>query len=173
MAKAQAELADVIGRGKPIHKADVTRLPYLQCVLKETFRLHPPISLIQRKVEQDVNLCGYTIPKGSRVIVNPWAIGRDPNSWENPLVFNPERFWNLNMDFKGQDFELIPFGAGRRICPGMPMAGRTLPVMLGSLLNTFQWKLEGDITADELDMEEKFGFTMAKARPLRAIPIPF
>ncbi|XP_031117370.1 geraniol 8-hydroxylase-like [Ipomoea triloba] len=169
MAKAQAELADVIGKGKPIQEADVTRLPYLQCVIKETFRMHPPVPfLIPRKVEQEVNLCGHTIPKDSQILVNLWAIGRDSSIWKNSLIFNPERFWNLEINVKGQDFELIPFGAGRRICPGFPMAMRMVPVMLGSLLNSFQWKLE-----DELDMEEKFGITLAKAHPLRAIPIPF
>ncbi|XP_019195217.1 PREDICTED: geraniol 8-hydroxylase-like [Ipomoea nil] len=173
MAKVQVELADVIGKGKLLHESDVTHLPYLQCVIKETFRIHPPVSMIQRKVDHEVNLCGYTIPKDSQILINVWAIGRDPKIWENPLVFNPERFWNLEMDFKGQDFELIPFGVGRRICPRLSMAVRTIPVMLGSLVNSFKWKLEGDIAPKDLDMEEKFGFTMAKGCPLRAIPISF
>ncbi|XP_019195216.1 PREDICTED: geraniol 8-hydroxylase-like [Ipomoea nil] len=174
LAKAQAELADVIGKGKLIQEADVTRLPYLQCIVKETFRMHPPVPfLIPRKVEQEVNLCGYTVPKDSQILVNVWAIGRDSSIWENPLIFNPERFWNFGINVRGQDFELIPFGAGRRICPGLPMAMRMVPVMLGSLLNSFQWKLEDDIAPKDLDMEEKFGLTLAKAHPLRAIPIPF
>nr|GMD51790.1 geraniol 8-hydroxylase-like [Ipomoea batatas] len=173
MAKAQAELADVIGKGKPIQEADITRLPYLQCILKETFRMHPPAPLlIPRKVGHEVNLCGYTIPKDSQILVNVWAIGRDPNIWEKPLLFKPERFQNLEMDFRGQDFELIPFGRGRRICPGLPLATKTVPVMLGSLLNSFQWKLEGNIAPKDLDMKEKFGFTIAKDCPLKAIPIP-
>nr|GMD49781.1 geraniol 8-hydroxylase-like [Ipomoea batatas] len=172
MAKAQAELADVIGKGKSIQESDVTRLPYLQCVVKETYRMHPPVPFLIRKVEHDVNLCGYTIPKDSQILVNVWAIGRNPSIWENPLVFKPKRFWNLEMDVRGQDFELIPFGAGRRICPGLPLAVRTVPVMLGSLLNSFKWELEGGIAPMDLDMEEKFGITLAKACPLRAIPIP-
>ncbi|XP_019195214.1 PREDICTED: geraniol 8-hydroxylase-like [Ipomoea nil] len=174
MEKVQAELEDVIGRGKPIHEADVNRLPYLQCILKETFRMHPPVPfLIPRKVEQDVNLGGHTISKDSQILVNVWAVGHDSSIWENPLIFNPERFWNLKIDVRGQDFELIPFGADRRICPGLPMAMKMVPVMLGSLLNSFQWKLECDIAPKDLDMEEKFGITLAKAHPLRAIPIPF
>nr|GMD51793.1 geraniol 8-hydroxylase-like [Ipomoea batatas] len=173
MKKAQAELADVIGKGKPIQEDDVIQLPYLQCIVKETCRMHPPVSLIPRKVEQDVNLCGYTILKDSQILINVWAIGRDSNIWERPLTFNPERFWNLEMDIRGLDFELIPFGAGRRICPGLPMAMRIVPVMLGSLLNSFQWKLDGNLAPQDLDMEEKFGITLAKACPLRAIPIPF
>lgn len=173
MAKAQEELANVIGKGKLIHEAHITRLPYLQCVMKETFRMHPPVSLIPRKARQDVNLCGYTILKDSQILVNVWVIGRDSNTWENPLIFNPERFWNLETDVRGRDFELIPFGAGRRICPGLPMAMRIVPVMLGSLLNSFRWKLDGNLAPEDLDMEEKFGISLAKACPLRAIPIPF
>nr|GLL42043.1 geraniol 8-hydroxylase-like [Ipomoea trifida] len=173
MAKAQAELADVIGKGKQLREADVTHLPYLQCVIKETLRIHTPTPFIMRKVEQDVTLCGYTIPKDSQVLVNVWAIGRDSSIWENPLTFNPERFWNLQVDVKGQDFELIPFGTGRRICPALPMAMRMVTIMVGSLLNSFQWKLDGDIAPMDLDMEEKSGITLTKAQPLRAIPIPF
>ncbi|XP_019187859.1 PREDICTED: geraniol 8-hydroxylase-like [Ipomoea nil] len=173
MTKAQAELADVIGKGRLLNEGDVTSLPYLQCIMKETFRLHPQAPLLlPRRVEQDVVLCGYTIPKDSKILFNVWAMGRDPSIWKNPLMFNPERFWNSEIDVRGRDFELIPFGAGRRICPAMPMALRMVPIMLGSLLNSFRWKIEGDIAPKDLNMEEKFGITLAKAHPLRAIPIP-
>nr|GLL39068.1 geraniol 8-hydroxylase-like [Ipomoea trifida] len=173
IAKAQAELADVIDKGKLLNEADVSRLPYLQCIVKETLRLHPPAPLLlPRRVDQDVVLCGYTILKDSLVLFNVWAIGCDPNIWEDPLMFKPERFWNSEIDVRGRDFELIPFGAGRRICPAMPLALRVIPVMLGSLLNSFQWKIDGDIEPKDLDMEEKFGTTSGKAHPLRAIPIP-
>ncbi|XP_059293738.1 geraniol 8-hydroxylase-like isoform X1 [Lycium ferocissimum] len=173
MKKAQAELAEIIGKGKPIEETDVARLSYLQCIIKETLRMHPPVPLLlPRRVEQDVELCDYIIPKGSQVLVNVWAIGRDSTFWDDPLVFKPERFWSSDLDMRGKDFELIPFGAGRRICPGLPLALRMVPVMLGSLLNSFNWKLEADIGPMELDMEEKFGITLAKARPLQAIPSP-
>lgn len=163
-----------MGWKKKIEEVDVYRLPYLQSIVNETLRMHPPFPfLLPRKVEEDVELCGYIIPKGSQVLVNVWAIGRDSASWEDPLVFKPERFLDLNVDVRGNNFELIPFGAGRRICPGLPLAAfRMVPVMLGSLLNSFTWKLEGCIEPQELDMEEKFGITLAKARPLRAIPSP-
>ncbi|MCD7464890.1 hypothetical protein HAX54_000160 [Datura stramonium] len=104
------------------------------------------------------------------VLVNVWTIARDSTSWEDPLVFKPERFLSLDLDMQGQDFELISFGAGRRICPGLPLALRLVPLMLGSLLNSFDWKLEGT-GPEELDMGEKFGFTLAKARPLRVLPL--
>ncbi|GFP80939.1 geraniol 8-hydroxylase, partial [Phtheirospermum japonicum] len=173
MAKAKAELEEVIGKGKALDEADISRLPYLRCFVKETLRIHPPVPfLIPRRVEQDVEVCGYTVPKNSQVFVNAWAIGRDPDVWQNPLEFNPDRFMESEVDMRGRDFELIPFGAGRRICPGLPLAVRMVPVMLGSLLNSFDWKLEGGIEPKELDMEEKFGITLQKAQPLRAVPIP-
>lgn len=172
MDKAKAELAEVIGKGKVIEEADVIHLPYLQCIVKETLRIHPTVPLLIRKVDQNVEACGYFIPKDSQVIVHLWSIGRDPTIWEEPLVFKPERFWGSKIDVRGQDFELIPFGVGRRICPGLPLAARTLSVMLGSLLNSFDWKAEGDIAPEHLDVEEKFGLTLARSIPLRVIPIP-
>ncbi|KAL2552084.1 Cytochrome [Forsythia ovata] len=173
MKKTKAELAEVIGKGKVLEEADISRLPYLRCMVKETLRVHPPVPfLIPRRVEQEVEVSGYTVPKNSQVLVNAWAIGRDPTLWEKPLEFKPERFMESEMDVRGRDFELIPFGAGRRICPGLPLAIRMVPVMLGSLLNSFDWKLEGGIAPKELDMEEKFGITLQKAHPLRAVPTP-
>uniref|UniRef100_M1BDP9 Cytochrome P450 n=1 Tax=Solanum tuberosum TaxID=4113 RepID=M1BDP9_SOLTU len=173
MKKAQAELAQVIGKGKPIEEVDVSRLPYLQFIVKETLRMHPPSPfLVPRRVDQDVELCDYIIPKGSLVLVNAWAIGRDSTFWEDPLVFKPERFQSLELDVRGKDFEFIPFGAGRRICPGLPLALRMVPVMLGSMLNSFNWKLESGIEPKDLDMNEKFGFITPKAHPLLAIPSP-
>lgn len=173
MKKTQAELAEIIGKGKVIEEIDVVRLPYLWCVVKETLRLHSPAPLlIPRTVEQDVELCGYRVPKGSRVLVNVWAIGRDEAVWKDPLAFKPERFLESQLDVRGRDFELIPFGAGRRICPGLPLAIRMIPVMLGSLLNSFNWKLEGGLAPKELNMDEKFGITLPKTHPLRAVPCP-
>lgn len=173
MKKAKAELEEVIGKGKVLDEADIQRLPYLRCMVKETLRIHPPVPfLIPRRVDQDVEVCGYTVPKNSQVFVNAWAIGRDPETWPNPLEFRPERFFDSEVDMKGRDFELIPFGAGRRICPGLPLAVRMVPVMLGSLLNSFNWKLEGGKGPKDLDMEEKFGITLQKALPLMAVPVP-
>ncbi|WMV17189.1 hypothetical protein MTR67_010574 [Solanum verrucosum] len=173
MKKVQAELVQVLGEGNPMEEADIARLPYLQCIIKETYRMHPPAPLlVPRKVDEDVEVCGYTVPKGSKVLINVWAIGRDSTLWEDPLVFNPDRFKDSKLDVRGQDFELIPFGAGRRICPGLPLAIRMIPIMLGTLLNTFNWKIEGDIAPKDLDMQEKFGLTLAKSRPLRAVPLP-
>ncbi|XP_060192868.1 geraniol 8-hydroxylase-like [Lycium barbarum] len=172
MKKAKSELADVIGKGKIIEEYDITRLPYLQCLVKETLRMHPPVPFLIRKVDQDIEACGYFIPKDSQVLVHVWSIGRDPAIWEDPLAFKPERFWGSKMDVRGQDFDLIPFGFGRRICPGLLLATAKLSVMLASLLNSFDWKVEGGIAPEDLDVEEKFGITLARSRPLRAVAIP-
>ncbi|KAL9242861.1 hypothetical protein vseg_016819 [Gypsophila vaccaria] len=173
LKKAQAELHQVIGKGNPLEEQDVTRLPYLQAIVKETFRLHPPVPLLlPRKMNSDVKLFNYTVPKNAQVLVNAWAIGRDPDTWKNAESFEPERFLGSNIDVKGRDFELIPFGAGRRICPGLPLAIRMLHLMLGSLIHDFDWKLEGGLSPEKMNMEEKFGLTSEKLHRLRAIPIP-
>ncbi|KAL1812600.1 hypothetical protein ACET3Z_022665 [Daucus carota] len=173
LAKAKAELDQVIGKGKIVEEADISKLTYLQCIVKETARLHPPVPfLLPRQVTEDVELSGYIIPKNSQVMVNVWAFGRDPTLWEKPLSFHPERFMDSKVDMYGHDYELIPFGAGRRKCPGLPLAMRMVPVMVGTLINCFDWKLEGGIAPGDLDMEDKFGITLAKLHPLRAVAIP-
>ena len=114
------------------------------------------------------------VPRNAVVLVNIWAIGRDSRIWGNPDAFEPERFLNENivMDVKGQDFELIPFGAGRRICPGQALAHRMVHVMVGALVHNFDWKVENDgINGEELDVSEKFGLSLQKAVPLKAMPI--
>ena len=170
--KAQREIREVIGKGGIVQESDISKLPYLQSIVKETFRLHPagPL-LLPHKAETDVELCGFTVPKNSQVLVNAWAIGRDPSTWPNPDEFMPERFLGREIDVKGRDFELIPFGAGRRICPGMSLAHRMVHLMLASLLHSHGWKLEDGVRLENLDMSEKFGLTLQKAQPLSAIPI--
>ncbi|KAK9934407.1 hypothetical protein M0R45_021553 [Rubus argutus] len=173
LLKAQAELEQVIGKGKLVEESDIALLPYLQAIIKETFRLHPAVPfLLPRKAELEVEIGGYVVPKGAQVLINAWAIGRDPNTWENPNLFRPERFLELEneIDVVGRSFELIPFGGGRRICPGLPLAIRMLQLMLGSLLNCFDWKLEDGVVPETMNMEEKFGLTLQKAQPLKAVP---
>ncbi|MBA0740414.1 hypothetical protein Gogos_013616 [Gossypium gossypioides] len=172
LLKAKKELNQAIEKGKPIKESDINHLPYLQAIIKETFRMHPVVPLLlPRRAGSDADLCGFKVPKGSQVLVNVWAIGRDPSIWENPNSFMPERFLGLEIDVKGRDFGLIPFGAGRRICPGLPLANRMLHLMLGSLINSFGWKLEGGISPNKINMEEKLAITVQMAEPLRAIPV--
>ncbi|GAB2228591.1 hypothetical protein Droror1_Dr00022715 [Drosera rotundifolia] len=171
LEKAQAELAEVVGRGKPIEEDDIDRLPYLRAIMKETFRLHPPVPfLVPRKATTDVELSGFVVPKGTQVLVNVWSIGRDESVWKDANVFQPERFMDCDIDFKGRNIELTPFGAGRRMCPGLPIAQKMLHLILGSLLNSFNWKLEEGVRAENMNMDDKYGFTLGKAERLQAIP---
>ncbi|KAJ9706717.1 hypothetical protein PVL29_001945 [Vitis rotundifolia] len=172
LLKARMELLQTIGQDKQVKESDITRLPYLQAVVKETLRLHPAIPfLLPRRVEGDADIDGFAVPKNAQVLVNAWAIGRDPNTWENPNSFVPERFLGLDMDVKGQNFELIPFGAGRRICPGLPLAIRMVHLMLASLIHSYDWKLEDGVTPENMNMEERYGISLQKAQPLQALPV--
>jgi cytochrome P450 len=173
LSKAKAELEQGIFKGNPVQESDIPRLPYLQAIVKETLRLHPAAPfLLPRKAEADVEISGYIIPKGSQVLVNAWAIGRDPSSWDNAESFMPERFLGSEIDVKGRHFELIPFGGGRRTCPGLPLAIKMLHLMLGSLIQTFDWKLEDGVKPMDMNMDDKFGITLQRAYPLIAFPIP-
>ncbi|XP_026409442.1 geraniol 8-hydroxylase-like [Papaver somniferum] len=172
MTKAQQELSDILEKDRLIEESDIVRLPYLQAIIKETLRLHPPAPfLVPHKAENNVEIHDFIVPKGAQVLVNVWAIGRDPNLWKDPTCFSPERFLDSKTDYKGQDFEFIPFGSGRRICPGLPLAHRMVHLIVGLLLQSFDWKLENGLKAEDLDMGEEFGFTLAKATGLRAIPV--
>ncbi|KAI5647334.1 hypothetical protein M9H77_33339 [Catharanthus roseus] len=122
MEIARAELHQVMGKKEMVNESDISRLPYLQAIVKETFRLHPAAPLLlPHKANADVEISGYIVPENAHILVNAWASGRDSETWLDPETFSPERFFNSEIDAKGQHFELIPFGAGRRICPGMPL----------------------------------------------------
>ncbi|KAL5716753.1 hypothetical protein ACHQM5_009877 [Ranunculus cassubicifolius] len=171
MRKVCTELADVVGSDRMMEESDIEELPYLQAVVKETLRLHPPIPfLVPRKAVRDNNFMGYHIPKDTQVLVNAWAIGRDSDAWDDPLSFNPERFLGSEIDYRGRHFEFIPFGAGRRICAGIPIAHQVLHLALGSLLHCFDWELEHSVTPDTIDMKERLGITLRKDVPLKALP---
>nr|QWK52418.1 cytochrome P450 76C4-1 [Isatis tinctoria] len=172
MVKAQAEIDRVIGQKGVVEESDIPEMPYLQAVVKETFRLHPagPL-LVPRKAESDAEVLGFMVSKGTQVLVNVWAIGRDPSVWENPTRFEPERFLGKEIDVRGRDYELIPFGSGRRICPGLPLAVKIVPLVLASLLYSFDWKLPNGIVSEDLDMDETFGLSLHKTTPLQAVPV--
>ncbi|KAL5560725.1 hypothetical protein UlMin_036936 [Ulmus minor] len=172
LQKARKELSQVIGSNREVEESDTDKLPYLQAITKETLRLHPAVPLLlPYKATKDAEINGYTIPKGTQVLVNAWAIGRDPKYWDEPDSFKPERFLDSNVDYKGRDFEYIPFGAGRRICPGLPLAERMVHLMLASVIHCFDWKLPQGMSPEELDMRDQFGVTLKKAVPLCAIPL--
>ena len=175
LGKVQAGIRAVAGgnvNGRVLSE-DVSKLSYLGMVVKETMRLHPPAPfLLPRECRETCRVMGYDVPKGTKVVVNVWAMGRDEAIWSEPEKFMPERFLGRAVDYRGGDFELIPFGAGRRMCPGMPLAIRMVHLVLGSLLPRFKWRLPTEVERSGIDMSEKFGVTLTKAVPLRAIATP-
>ncbi|XP_016450352.1 cytochrome P450 76A2-like [Nicotiana tabacum] len=171
MAKVKAEISEVVGKNKKLEESDIDNLPYMQAVIKEALRLHPPLPfLVPRRAIHDTKFMGYDIPEDTQVFVNVWSIGRDSEYWDDPLNFKPERFLNSKIDFKGQCFEFLPFGAGRRMCVGLPLGNRMLHVVLGSLLHEFDWELPENVTPKSMDMKERMGMTVRKFQPLKAVP---
>ncbi|GJN21387.1 hypothetical protein PR202_gb08857 [Eleusine coracana subsp. coracana] len=174
LAKVSAEVRDVLGGKQVIEEPDAERLPYLQAVVKEAMRLHPvaPLMVPHQVVEDGVEIGGYAVPKGCLIIFNSWQIMRDPAAWERPSEFIPERFMMDGMpDFWGKDFGFIPFGSGRRRCPGIPMVECVVPFILASLLHAFEWKLPAGVSADKLDISERFSTVNDLAVPLKAVPV--
>lgn len=171
MRKVKEELNEVVGENRKVEESDIEKLPYLQAVIKETLRLHPAAPLLlPRNTIQNTNFMGYHIPKDTQVFVNVWAIGRDPDTWEDPFTFKPERFLGSSIDYKGQNFELIPFGSGRRICVGISLAQRLVSFGLASLIHNFDWELDKNSKPESLDMSERIGITVRKLEPLNLIP---
>ncbi|KAL5727675.1 hypothetical protein ACHQM5_000844 [Ranunculus cassubicifolius] len=157
--------------GTSVKESDLPSLPYLHYVVKETLRLHPPAPfLLPRRASKTCKVMNYTIPKGTQIFVNVFAIARDPKTWEDPLTFKPERFLGTSMEVNSNDFTYIPFGSGRRICPGIAMANKQVPLVLASLLKAFEWSLPNNMQPADLDMEEKFGVTLQKQKSLIIIP---
>lgn len=167
MRQAQAEVRRIAGHKSSITEEDLDQMCYLKAVIKETLRSHPPIPLlIPRESTQDTKVMGYDVAARTRVIVNAWAIGRDPSLWDSPDEFRPERFLNSSINFQGHDFELIPFGAGRRGCPGIAFAIVVDELVLANLLHKFDWRLPDGV--GQLDMTESTGLTIHKKFPLIA-----
>ncbi|EEF27263.1 cytochrome P450, putative [Ricinus communis] len=167
MKKAQEEVRHIIGKKGFVDEEDTQQLVYLKAVIKETLRLQPTIPLlVPRKSTQDCNLGGCEIPAHTVVYVNAWAIGRDPEVWENPEEFCPERFIDNPIDLKGQDFELIPFGAGRRICPGIYIGLTTVELSLANLLYKFDWEMPAGMEKENLDMDVNPGLAVHKKNAL-------
>ncbi|CAN6312681.1 unnamed protein product [Urochloa humidicola] len=173
IAKATEELERVIGRDRLVAEEDIPNLPYMEAIVKETMRLHPVAPLLTPRLSrEDVSVGRYGIPAGTRILINIWAIGRDPAVWEAPMDFLPERFTGSGVDVKGQDFELLPFGSGRRMCPGIGLGLKMVHMILANLLHAFAWRLPDGVAAEELSMEETFGLTVPRMVPLLAVAEP-
>ncbi|XP_037451516.1 premnaspirodiene oxygenase-like [Triticum dicoccoides] len=161
MQKAQAEVRDNLQEKPKVTEDDLTNLKYLILIIKETMRLHPAAPLLlPREAREPCKILGYNVPKGTTMLVNAWAIGRDPKHWKDLEEFKPERLEYGTMDFKGKNFEYITFGAGRRMCPGMLFARASMEIVLSTLLYHFDWELPSGVKPDGLDMTEKMGVTV-------------
>ncbi|KAH6809407.1 hypothetical protein C2S51_027190 [Perilla frutescens var. frutescens] len=164
LKKLQTELRETLKDRKAITNEDLGKMQYLKAVVKETLRFHPPITLLARVAREDVTVMGHDVAAGTMILINTWAIGREPASWEEPDKFHPDRFLNSSVDFRGVDLELIPFGAGRRGCPGITFAMGSIELVLANLLHRFEWKLEEDLDTTELP-----GTTIHRKYPLLAV----
>ncbi|XP_072967899.1 cytochrome P450 71A1-like [Typha angustifolia] len=158
MKKVQNEVREIVGLNAKVEEHLLDEMKYLKAVIKETLRLHPPIPLlVPRETIKDTKLQGYDIPAKTRVVINAWAIGRDPKSYERGEEFWPERFVSSIIDFKGQNFQFIPFGAGRRGCPGVAFGMPVVELALANLLYHFDWKYSNVMDREFVDMCESSG----------------
>ncbi|RHN67338.1 putative cytochrome P450 [Medicago truncatula] len=172
LKKAQNEVRVMFNKKGKFDETFISELKYMKAIIKEVLRLHPPAPLlIPRECGQACEIDGYHIPIKSRVIINAWAIGMDSKYWTDPERFYPERFIDSSIDFKGTNFEYIPFGAGRRICPGMNYGMANVELALALLLYHFDWKLPNGMINEDLDMTELFGAAVVKKDDLYLIPI--
>ncbi|KAK9062037.1 hypothetical protein SSX86_019221 [Deinandra increscens subsp. villosa] len=173
MKRVQQELVDVVGLDRRVEESDLEKLPYFKCVIKETLRLHPPIPVALHQSSKATMIGDYHIPKGTRVMINIYAINRDKRTWQDPDVFDPSRFLHeKSPDFRGSNYEFLPFGSGRRSCPGMQLGLYTLEMAVARLLHCFTWQLPAGMKPSEIDMSDVFGLTAPKASRLVAVPTP-
>jgi cytochrome P450 len=173
LERATEELDRMVGRDRWVEEKDMAGLQYVQWIVKEILRLHPVAPMLAPHLStQPCRIAGYDIPANTRLFVNVWTIGRDDKLWENPNEFQPERFKGSTMDVKGRDYELLPFGSGRRMCPGYTLGLKVVQITLAKLIHGFQWKLPDGKSLKELDMGETFGLSTPKTYPLVAVAKP-
>lgn len=177
MKKAQEEVRKFSEGKHIVEEEDLGSLKYLKAVIKEALRLHPPAPLlVPRETREVCKIKGFEIPAKTRVFVNAKSIGMDPKEWQNPEEFKPERFLesstSVDYGYGGQQFEMLPFGAGRRKCPGINYAMPIVELVLANLLHGFDWKLPSGMKSEELDMEEAMGITMHKKTHLCLVAHP-
>ncbi|XP_078431922.1 cytochrome P450 93A3-like [Wolffia australiana] len=164
MKKAKEEVDKVVGKERLVEEADIARMPYIRAVVKETFRLHPAAVFAGRSTREDVTVAGYHIAAGTSVFINIWSLGKDKAQWEAPLEFNPERF--VGGDERQQQLKLLPFGGGRRICPGGGLALHVVETALAALVQNLDWA-----HVERQNLEEGIGLVVARAKPLVCVPV--
>jgi 2-hydroxyisoflavanone synthase len=184
LKKAQEEMESVVGKDRLVDESDVQNLPYIKAMVKEAFRLHPPLPLVTRKCTEECEINGYMIPKGALILFNVWQVGRDPKYWEKPLEFRPERFLEnagegeaAAVDLRGQHFTLLPFGSGRRVCPGVNLAIAGMATLLASIIQCFDLQVPGPHgqilkgSDAKVSMDERPGLTVPRAHNLICVPV--
>ncbi|KAL0925646.1 hypothetical protein M5K25_004011 [Dendrobium thyrsiflorum] len=172
MKKVQDEVRGIAHGEVKVGEEHLGKLSFLKAVIMEVLRLHPPVPLLlPRESLQDCQIQEYSIPKETRVLINAWAIGRDEVYWKEPHEFKPERFLSGDVNYKGNDFHYIPFGSGRRICPGMQFAISTIELALANLLHCFDWKLPSGISCEGISMEDSTGITTTRREKLDLVPL--
>ncbi|KAL3691699.1 hypothetical protein R1sor_005350 [Riccia sorocarpa] len=173
MEKAQAEIDSMVGRERLVEESDLPNLPYWISIVKETLRLHPAGTLLPAHMSmEDCEIQGYKIPAKTKLFVNVHAIQRDPGVYERALDFCPERFLGNEKDVHGLDFDLLPFGSGRRICPGIGLALVLVQYMMDLFIQCCNLKLSGNMKPEELDMEERFGLSTPRRNGVQVIVTP-
>jgi cytochrome P450 family 71 subfamily A len=171
MAKAKEEVRKIAGYKKKIEQHDLQDLTYLKLVIKEVMRLHTPVPLLlPRETIETCVIQGHELPPKTRVLINARAISLDPATWENPEEFWPERFIDNNVDFQGQEFSFVPFGVGRRSCPGINFALPVIELVLANILYSFDWELPVGLSKEDLSLEEELGLTVHQKNPLLLVP---
>lgn len=174
MKKVQEELQQVVGSNNEVEEFHLSKLTYLDAVFKETLRMHPPLPFGgPRSPSKIATVGGYNIPEGSTIFLNLWAIHRDPNNWKNPHEFRPERFMESidagKFELSGNNFNFLPFGSGRRGCPGISLAERMSKHLIATFLHLFDWEFpEGG----NIKFTDKFGIVMKTMEPVIAVPTP-
>ncbi|CAA7039244.1 unnamed protein product [Microthlaspi erraticum] len=173
MKKVQDEIRATLGDKKErVTEEDLSKLHYFKLMVKELFRLHPAAPLLlPRETMSDIKIQGYDVPAKTQIMINVYSIARDPNIWTNPDEFNPDRFLESSIDYRGLNFELLPFGSGRRICPGMSMGIATVELGLLNLLYFFDWGLPEGKTVKDIDMEEAGAIVIGKKATLELVPL--
>ncbi|PPS07784.1 hypothetical protein GOBAR_AA12853 [Gossypium barbadense] len=169
LQKARDEIIRHVGNERLLNESDLPKLPYLRCVVNETLRLYPAAPLLLPHCpSEDCVVDGYEIPKGTMLLVHAWAIQRDPSIWEEPTKFKPERFYEGTLEDK-EGLKYLPFGLGRRACPGRNMGLRSVLLAIGVFIQCFEWE---NVGSDKVDMTPTIGLTIHKARPLEALCRP-
>ena len=170
--KAQAEIENIVGSSRVVSDSDIPNLPYLQAIVKECLRVHPPGPLLSwaRLAIHDVHVGDHFVPAGTTAMVNMWAITHDEKVWSEPEMYKPERFIDEDVSVMGSNLKLAPFGSGRRVCPGKAMGMASVHLWLAMLLQSFKWVPSDDKV--DVDLSERLKLSMEMKSPLLCKAIP-